>query len=121
MPVRTGFTGRQIRDAWNALVPQARAQGLNVNEWQLPPETRAYGLRRLEWLRGQLASTTSATPVQALPTAGADVLGNFTFGVELECYIPATMTHQSLARELTLAGVNCAAEIYSHNVQTAWK
>lgn len=44
-----------------------------------------------------------------------------TFGIEIECYLPAGMTHAVIARKLTEAGVETAAEGYNHNLRTHWK
>lgn len=50
---------RQIRDAWNELVPQAQARGIGVQRWTAVPDTRRTGMIRLAWLRQQLGTTTS--------------------------------------------------------------
>lgn len=45
----------------------------------------------------------------------------FTFGTELECYLPNGVSHIEAARRITAAGVSCSAQNYNHNTATSWK
>jgi Putative amidoligase enzyme len=54
-------------------------------------------------------------------TALTEDLGQFTFGVELECYLPNTHTHNSGARAVAEGGVDCVAELYGHQTRSHWK
>lgn len=107
-------TLNQIRSEWNALVPAAQAQGLRgVHILRSNHETLAKGHTRLAWLRSQLSSTTSSTPV-------VDIEG-WTFGVEVEFLLPVATSVSTLAREVAAAGVECHGEMYNHGLRNWWK
>jgi hypothetical protein len=44
-----------------------------------------------------------------------------TFGVELECYLPASVSRHMAAQAITAAGVPCVEQSYGHAVPTTWK
>jgi hypothetical protein len=46
---------------------------------------------------------------------------DFTFGVEIECYLPVGKTHADLAAAISAAEIPCASEIYNHAPREAWK
>ena len=48
-------------------------------------------------------------------------LSGLTFGVEIECYLPAGLTREALAAQLCDAGVPATAEMYNHQVRSGWK
>lgn len=116
----------EIRDAYNALVPQAVAAGIpGVRPWTGPCPSRFRGLRRLERLRARLGMTTTITPAAMAATVldtptGVD-FEEFTFGVEIECFMPAGMTQAVLAEHIRAAGVLTAAEGYNHTTRGYWK
>lgn len=45
----------------------------------------------------------------------------YTFGIEIECLMPATSTAHTLANSIHDAGVECHAEHYNHNTRPTWK
>lgn len=111
---------RAIYNEWNSLVPQARAQGIDVNAWVRLPPTARRGMQRLAWLRQQLGQTT--VPLTVVPAAApiADLFDFTTFGVEIECMMPHGMSAADLARYVTDAGVDCRQEVYNHNNERTW-
>jgi hypothetical protein len=100
---------RDRQAEWNALVPLAHQHGIRVRPHSALPESIAYIDRRLEWLKAQLGSST--TPL----------VSDFTFGVEMECIMPRTMTRSKLAELVTAAGVPCHDEGYNHRTGGHWK
>jgi Putative amidoligase enzyme len=48
-------------------------------------------------------------------------INTLTFGVEIECFLPAGHSRGELAAALVAAGVETSAEIYNHRTPTAWK
>lgn len=48
------MTLRAIQNSWNVLVPIAASRGIEVRSWDVPPQTRDRGMRRLNWLRQKL-------------------------------------------------------------------
>jgi len=99
---------RQLQNEWNALVPVAQERGFRrVRILQNRLERISHRREKLEWLRAQLNSSTA--------------FDTLTFGVELECILPAGFTHSTIARLITEAGVGCNAEQYNHTARAAWK
>jgi hypothetical protein len=99
---------RQLQVEFNALVPVALARGINVQPVDhFRHESTEFRRRKLEELRALLGSTA--------------VLGEMTFGVELECFIPAGRTRYELAEALRAAGINAEAEMYGHSLRDHWK
>lgn len=45
----------------------------------------------------------------------------FTFGVEIECYLPAGTSRDDAARAISARGAACNSEHYNHNTRSAWK
>ena len=72
MPTLNVPSGREIQRQWNALIDQAQARGVplerGIGHWVRPPETRAYGWQRLQWLRERLGESTALSPAVVLPT-----------------------------------------------------
>jgi Putative amidoligase enzyme len=48
-------------------------------------------------------------------------LNDFTFGVELECYLPRGVSAQEIAAQLVAVGVDTRVETLSHTARTWWK
>lgn len=46
---------------------------------------------------------------------------NRTYGVEIECVLPAGVTRASLARDITAAGIPCEEQTLNHRVPSKWK
>jgi hypothetical protein len=99
---------RQLQAEWNTLVPAAQERGIpRVRRLNAPLETIAYRRGKLEWLKAQLLTSAS--------------FDTWTFAVEIECMLPASMSHFQIAALVTAAGVDCRAETYNHDVRTWWK
>lgn len=58
--------------------------------------------------------------VSALSPLSSD-LSQFTFGAELECWVPQGMSHEGVARAVSDAGIPCTREAYGHHTMTRWK
>lgn len=101
---------RQLQAEWNSLVPAAQARGVpRVRMLNQPLETIAYRRAKLEWLRDQVGPIAS------------QAVGDFTFGVEIECILPQGQSLTSAARAITAAGVPCEHQVYGHSNITGWK
>ncbi len=112
---------RQLQAEWNTLVPEAQARGIRrVRMLNEPLETIAYRRGKLEWLRAQLGRSTSMTAPLPPAEVGSG-LDYFTFGVEIECMLPAGSSHAQIARAITAAGVPCYASGYDHTTQPHWR
>jgi hypothetical protein len=99
---------RQLQVEFNALVPAALARGIDAEVVShFRHESTEFRRRKLEELRALLGSTA--------------VLGEMTFGVELECFIPANRTRHDLAAAIFAAGVPAMVEMYGHSVRDYWK
>jgi hypothetical protein len=46
---------------------------------------------------------------------------DMTYGIEIECCVPAAMDNLTIARKLTEAGLPCHAEHYNHALRGHWK
>lgn len=55
-----------------------------------------------------------------LPMVASSV-HDFTFGVEIECYLPRGISAQEAATALSGVGIDCRVESLSHSVRTWWK
>lgn len=114
---------REIQEEWNRLVPAALAAGLRAAIWTNPAPSAFRGMRRLNWLRSQLGISGAMIAQDGSTVsviADAD-FGNFTFGVELEFFLPFNMTRAALAAAINAAGVRCVEEIYNHQLRDHWK
>jgi hypothetical protein len=119
----------QIQAAWNALVPAAQARGIRATHWTNPAPSRIRGMRRLNWLQAQLArlgdsaASISTTMVDSvLVTSIAPNLAEFTFGVELECFLPVGKTRLQLAQAIRASAcVPCSEESYHHQARANWR
>jgi len=107
---------RQLQAEWNAMVPAAQARriprvrilgGGDIN--RAPLETIAYRQAKVQWLRALLGTSTIAG------------LEDLSFGIELECILPANHSHSSAATAIREAGVECHAQMYGHSVPNTWK
>jgi len=49
------------------------------------------------------------------------VLADYTYGIEIECFMPPGTDEVGLARHVTAAGVPCVSESYNHHVRGHWK
>lgn len=115
---------RQLQAEWNSLVPAAQAQGIRrVRMLNAPLEPIAYRREKLEWLRQQLglASAQMQTSAPAVVAATTDFVDEYTFGVEIECYLPRSITRAVLAARITAAGVNCSETSYDHITRSHWR
>lgn len=54
-------------------------------------------------------------------TASTATLTDRTFGVEVECYLPANVTRGQLSAALRRVGVRARCETYNHQVAPSWK
>ena len=111
---------REIQSEYNALVPLAHSLGIfsGVRHLTTTHESIAVGRRRLAELHRRIAlrQPQTMTSVAALTGTQSD-----TFGVEIECLLPAGMSHHALAAAITAAGVACHAEGYNHITGSDWK
>lgn len=116
---------RTLQAEWNELVPLARARGIpRVRLLNAPLETIAYRREKLEWLRRQLGQTSAMTSSQEIRTSAAvqiDMPEDLTFGLEIEAILPPGVRRETLAAQLTSAGVRCTSELYNHTLRTTWK
>ncbi len=65
--------------------------------------------------------TRAPRTMTAMSPLSAD-LGQFTFGVEIECILPSGLGHtNAAARVTTETGIECRSELYGHTVSNAWK
>jgi hypothetical protein len=67
------MTLRDIQNSWNALVPIAVARGIDAQVWNVLPQTRDRGLRRLNWLRQQLGIPVPTDQVEFEHSPGASL------------------------------------------------
>jgi hypothetical protein len=130
MPARS----QELMAAWNALVPLAQRVGVRgVRTWTMNSSV-SYATARLTWLRGQLTArgvdvdsielVIPDTAAVALQTGFAVLetdLSSYTFGVEIECIMPPSMTRHALAALLVAGGTDARVEILNHNTRTWWK
>jgi hypothetical protein len=108
---------RELQAQWNAMVPAAQARGIrrvrilgggDLN--RAPLETIAYRRTKVEWLQAILGGST----LQGLES--------LSFGVEIECILPRTHSHRSVAILIGEAGIPCIATGYGHTVTPGhWK
>lgn len=112
---------RQLQEAWNALVPLAQARGIRASTWRTYPHSAQEGLRRLAWLRSQLGTVSVPAIAGVVPAIGYGVFDGWTFGVEIECFMPHGMTHAALSGHLRAAGIECLHENYNHLLRPHWK
>src|SRR5262252_6423531 len=117
------------------LVPLARQVGLNVRVSRAIHGDAAWWIVRVKWLEAQVGhlvlsgaaeNVAVRTPAEraVTGTVGApEVLDwtNITYGVEIECIRPTTISMAEFARRISEAGVPCNAEHYSHHTGRAWK
>lgn len=104
---------REIMTQYNMLVPEAQRRGFNVRAWSGIPSTALRGYQRLQKLRRQLGETVSVAAISVV-VDGVAAFNAFTFGVELEAFMPSGMTQSDLAYHLTQAGVPTQVEHLNH-------
>lgn len=114
---------RDIVAQYNALIPEAQERGIrNARLWTGIPSTSLRGMQRLQWLRRQLGQATAqVAPMELASVDPANEFDAMTWGVEIEALLPLAYDRQTLAADITAAGVKCQVEVLSHNTPTAWK
>jgi len=133
----TPWTSEQNPNTWSAVRWRAtrlhelrqRAQ----QDWtvqSLPTPSVLASLPEDLYLPGLAASLTprrtSTSQVALTPVALGDVelepdLEGYTFGVELECFLPEGTSRMRMASILTSAGIPAFDESYNHNRRDHWK
>lgn len=112
MPSRPDVLG--LLAEFNQLAAVARSRGMNVPHRNSRMQSRELVVR-IQRLRSRLNSSTNMTEAPIIAT------GDFSFGVEIECLLPAGISHARAAELVAEAGVSCRYEMYNHSARSGWK
>lgn len=120
---------------YNRLAAVAQERGVRgvrpLAMWRMSrgaAEARVAALRvRLNMTAAEFGAPVPVGPVAltadafATATDAVAPVGDFTFGVEIECILPRGVGNYATADRITAAGVPCAVEIYNHSLRGSWK
>ncbi len=123
------WVGRTGWDNWGISGVRYRARRLYATRQRLPsyvvsrlPTPSVLELLPRDWYAGPQAATSPAALTVQLAPVNLDLdLSNFTFGIEIECYLTNAVTRTGVQTALTAAGVTVQNEMYNHQLRDHWK
>lgn len=112
-----------LRREWSRLADRAASLDLTVNRAVRTPVVAWYEreISNLRYVIERRPAATETASAALLPSSDDVLYAQFTFGVEIECFLPQRRYRGDLARAFTEAGVVCHAEDYNHTTRGSWK
>jgi len=108
-PLLIGFNAGQVPDPATVQAPA------------ITPRIRTLRPRRRRHSWTSFGAAPVATPALVLSYPVELTFADMTYGVEIECCVPAHLTNIQIAQRLTEAGLPTQAEHYNHGLRSHWK